>query len=372
MPNHDHPIYRAQTVGSLLRPPELKQARQELEAGRLSPHQFKRIEDEAVDQALALQERAGLDTVSDGEMRRAHFTGPLSEVVAGMDSVPAPVQHWHGGGAKDGEEPTYAHVRAVTGKLRRLRSLASEEYTYLRSRTRKPIKATLPSPLMMQTFWSPEHSPAAYADPFEMFADAAAILREEARELVALGCEFIQLDAPDIGFLVDESVRQSMDARGIDSQRMLGEGIEIINSVADVPGAQFGIHLCKGNREGHWLAAGGYGAISAQVFPRLDRFHVLLLEYDDERSGGFEPLADVPDDKAVVLGLVSTKRSEVESVPELLERIEQAANFFPRDQLAVSPQCGFASVMAGNPISTAVQEQKLRVVTEVARAAWPS
>ncbi len=287
----DH-VYRAQTVGSLLRPPELKQARHDLEAQQITPLEFKRIEDEAVDRALALQTQAGLDIVSDGEMRRAHFTGPLSEVVAGMDAVEAPVQHWHG--SAEGDEPTYAHVRAVTGKLRRLRSLASEEFTYLRARTQKPIKATLPSPLMMQTFWSPEHTPAAYADPFELFADAAAILREEARELVALGCEFIQLDAPDIGFLVDASVRDSLQARGIDPARMLREGIEIIDSVADVRGARFGIHLCKGNREGHWLAAGGYAAISNQVFPRLRHFDVLLLEYDDERSGGFEPLAVVP------------------------------------------------------------------------------
>lgn len=372
-------IHRAQTVGSLLRPPELKQARQGLEAGRLSAIDFKRVEDAAVDEALALQERAGLDMVSDGEMRRAHFTGPLSEVVAGMDSIEAPVQHWHGSGSRSGQgsgggsgdgEPTYAHARVVTGKLRRLRSLASEEFVYLRARTPLAIKATLPSPLMMQTFWSPEHSPAAYSDPFEMFADAAAILREEARELVALGCEFIQLDAPDIGFLVDESVRESLRARGVDPERMLGEGIEIINSVADVPGAVFGIHLCKGNREGHWLAAGGYGAISAEVFPRLDRFQVLLLEYDDERSGDFQPLADVPQDKSVVLGLVSTKRPEVEAVPELLGRIEAASEFFPREQLAVSPQCGFASVMAGNPISPQVQEEKLRLVAEVARRAW--
>jgi 5-methyltetrahydropteroyltriglutamate--homocysteine methyltransferase len=286
----------------LLRPPELKQAREDLRAGRITPLGLKRIEDEAVDQALALQERAGLDIVSDGEMRRAHFTGPLSEVVAGMEAVRAPVQQWHGTG--EGDEPMYAHVRAVTGKLRRLRSLASEEFVYMRARTQKPIKATLPSPLMMQTFWSPEHSPASYADPFELFADAAAILREEARELVALGCEFIQVDAPDIGFLVDESVRASLHERGIDPNLMLGEGIEIINSVADVPGARVGIHLCKGNREGNWLAAGGYEAISAEVFPRLVHFDLLLLEYDDERSGGFEPLADVPREKLVVLGLI--------------------------------------------------------------------
>jgi 5-methyltetrahydropteroyltriglutamate--homocysteine methyltransferase len=363
----DH-IYRAQTVGSLLRPPQLKQARQDLQAGRISPLEFKRIEDGAVDAALALQERAGLDIVSDGEMRRAHFTGPLSEVVAGMEAVRAPVQRWHGGG--DGE-PTYAHTRAVTGKLRRLRSLACEEFVYLRARTRRPIKATLPSPLMMQTFWSPEHSPAAYSDPFEMFADAAEILREEARELVSLGCQFIQIDAPDIGFLVDESVRAALRERGIDPRRMLGEGIEIIDSVADVAGAQFGIHLCKGNREGHWLAAGGYGAISREVFPRLAHFDVLLLEYDDERSGGFEPLADVPSDKYVVLGLISTKRAEVESPDAVLARIDQAGEHFARERLAVSPQCGFASVMAGNPIAPEVQERKLHVVAEVARAAWP-
>jgi 5-methyltetrahydropteroyltriglutamate--homocysteine methyltransferase len=305
--------------------------------------------------------------IGDGEMRRAHFTGPLSEVVEGMDDVPAPAQQWHGDA---GGEKQYAHVRAVTGKLRRLRSLASEEFTYLRARTDRPIKATLPSPLMMQTFWSPEHSPAAYADPFEMFADAAAILREEARELVALGCEYIQLDAPDIGFTVDESVRAFLRARGIAPERMLGEGIELIDSVADVPGARFGIHFCKGNREGRWLAAGGYEAIAEQVFPRLPHLETLLLEYDDERSGDFAPLRLVPEDKRVVLGLISTKRVEMESLDAVLARIDDAANCFPRDQLAVSPQCGFASVMAGNPIAPEVQAQKLELVAEVARSAW--
>ena len=251
------PIYRAETVGSLLRPDELKRARDDRQAGRLSAAEFKRIEDRAVDDAIALQERAGLDVVTDGEMRRGHFTGPISEAVSGMEEVRAAPHDWHGP-----EEMRYTHQRAVTGKLRRRRSLAQEEYVYARARATLPVKQTLPSPLMMQTFWSPEHSPAAYRDPFEMFQDAADLLREDVRVLVELGCEYIQIDAPELAILVDDSVKRAFRERGVDPDRVLGDGIDIINGVVDVSGARYGLHLCRGNWEGHWTASGGYEAIS--------------------------------------------------------------------------------------------------------------
>jgi 5-methyltetrahydropteroyltriglutamate--homocysteine methyltransferase len=358
--------YRAQPIGSMLRPERLKQARVDVAAGRVSPAEFKRIEDAAVDQAVAVQEQAGLDVVSDGEMRRGHFTGSLSEAVTGLEEVPATAHSWHGA-----DELRYSHQRAVTGKLRRRRSLAQEEFVYLRARASKPIKQTLPSPLMMQTFWSTEHSPAAYGDPFEMFQDAADFLREEIRGLVQLGCEYIQIDAPELAIQVDESVRRAFRERGIAPERVLGEGIEIINGLVDAGGAYFGLHLCRGNREGHWLAVGGYEAIAKEVFQRATGFDAYLLEYDDERSGGFEPLAALPRDKTVVLGLISTKRPELEPVPELLARVEEAAKHYPREQLAVSPQCGFASTIGGNPLTEDEQAQKLRLVSEVARQAWP-
>jgi 5-methyltetrahydropteroyltriglutamate--homocysteine methyltransferase len=231
--------YRAETVGSLLRPEYLKQARDAHAAGRLPPVDFKRIEDRAVDEAIALQESAGLDVITDGEMRRGHFTGSLSEAIKGLGEVPAETIRWRGATPED--ELEFQHRTAVT----------QEELVYLRAKASRPVKATLPSPLMMQTFWSATHSMAAYDDPFEMFADAAEILRREVRELVALGCEYVQLDAPELATLVDESVRDGFRAREIDPNRMLHEGIEIIDSVAETPGPHYALHLCRGNREGH-------------------------------------------------------------------------------------------------------------------------
>lgn len=242
-------MYRAETVGSLLRPDYLKRAREEHAQGRLAPPEFKRIEDRAVDEAIALQQGAGLEVVTDGEMRRGHFTGALSEAITGLGDAPAEKLDWHGESPAD--ELEFRHVKAVTGKLARARSLAQEEYVYLRARASRPVKITLSSPLMMQTFWSKTHSTAAYGDPFEMFVDAAAILREEVRGLVALGCDYIQVDAPELALMVDDSVRESFRERGIDPERMLHDGIEIINSVAEEPGPRYALHLCRGNRDGH-------------------------------------------------------------------------------------------------------------------------
>lgn len=203
-----------------------------------------------------------------------------------------------------------------------------------------------------------------------MFADAAAILREDVRDLVALGCTSIQIDAPELALLVDPAVRESFTRRGIDPRRMLTEGVELIASVAEVPGARYALHLCRGNKEGQWRAAGGYEAVAAEVFRRADGFGTFLLEYDDARSGGFAPLSDVPDDRFVVLGLVSTKRPGLEPEDELLARIGEAAKYHPRDHLALSPQCGFASTLEGNPLTPEDQYAKLSLVTRVARRAW--
>jgi 5-methyltetrahydropteroyltriglutamate--homocysteine methyltransferase len=363
-------VFRVETVGSLLRPDALKRARDDLAAGRIGRAEFKRIEDRAVDEAIALQERAGLEVVTDGEMRRLNFVGPLAEAVSGLEDVPSAPHRWHGSSPND--EADAGHARAITGKLRRRRSLALEEFVYARARATLPVKQTLPSPLMLQTFWSPEHSPAAYSDPFELFQDAADLVRDEIRDLVDLGCEYIQIDAPELAILVDPSVRDAFVTRGIDPDRVLGEGIEILNGLVTIPGPLFGLHLCRGNREGRWMAAGGYDAISRAVFTRATRFDVFLLEYDDERSGGFAPLRDIPDEKVVVLGLISSKRPDLEDPAELLARIDEAARYHPRELLSLSPQCGFASALGGNPLTVAEQERKLRLVSDTAATAWPA
>jgi 5-methyltetrahydropteroyltriglutamate--homocysteine methyltransferase len=363
-------IYRAEVIGSMLRPPWLKQARTDFAAGRISAAHFKRVEDRAVDEAIALQERCGVDIVTDGEMRRSGFVAPLTDYVEGFEAVAFDTRRWQGGGGTSGET-TLPVPLTVTGRLHRRRSLAAEEFIYARARAKLPLKVTLPSPLMLAMRWSPEHSAAAYPEPFALFADAVDILRAEVAELANLGCEYIQIDAPELATLVDPTTRERVfEAHGISPARMLAEGVEMINALADAPGVTFGLHLCRGNNAGHWLSTGGYGAISKEVFARATRYDILLLEYDTPRAGSFEPLADIARDKRVALGLVSTKSDELETPEALLLRIEEAARYFPRERMALSTQCGFASVLAGNPIAAATQEKKLRLVAEVARRAW--
>jgi 5-methyltetrahydropteroyltriglutamate--homocysteine methyltransferase len=367
-------LYRAEVIGSLLRPDYLKEARKKWESGRLSTRDFKRIEDRAVDEALALQEQAGVDVVTDGEMRRTHFIAPLTDVISGVKPIPAFKRVWRRPHEPDQPvEETEIQVQyAVVDKIRRLRTLTSEEFTYARSHARQPLKVTLPSPLMMTLRWSPQCSRDAYPDPFELFADAAEIVRQEAQELAALGCEYIQIDAPELGMLCDpERRRQDFADAGIDPSRLLSDGIELLNSVAAVPGVTFGLHLCRGNNRGYYVGEGGYEAVARQVFGRVRNFALMLLEYDDWRSGSFEPLREMPPDRGVVLGLISTKRTALEAAESIVAQIDEASRYYPREQLALSTQCGFGTVWEGNPISEAAQAAKLRLVADIAHQVWP-
>jgi 5-methyltetrahydropteroyltriglutamate--homocysteine methyltransferase len=367
-------VYRAEVVGSLLRPAWLKDARSAWQQGTLPAPEFKRIEDRAVDAAIAQQEAVGVDVITDGELRRGTFLGPLVDTVDGFGPTAEIIgaqRHWRTPAGPAQSSATQGF--AITGKLRRRRSLAAEEFTYLRARARKPVKVTLPSPLMLSLLWSPRYSAAAYPDPFALFADAVDIIRAEVREVAALGCTYVQIDAPELATLVDPATRASAyDAQGVSTERMLHEGIDMLNSVAEASGVTFALHMCRGNNAGMWMAEGGYEAISKQVFTCATHYDIFSLEYDDARSGGFEPLRDMPSDKRVVLGLVSTKTDRLETSEELIARITEAARFFPHDQLALSTQCGFASVMTGNPIREDTQPAKLRLVAETARRAWSS
>jgi 5-methyltetrahydropteroyltriglutamate--homocysteine methyltransferase len=366
-------LYRAEVIGSLLRPEYLKDARPRWEAGKLATGEFKRIEDRAVDEMIALQEGAGMDVVTDGEMRRTHFIAPLTDVISGVRPIPAFTRVWKRPHERnEAAERTEIQVQyAVVDRIRRKRSLVAEEFVYARGRASKPLKVTLPSPLMMTLRWSPEYSRDAYPDPFDLFADAAEIVRQDARELAALGCEYIQIDAPELGMLCDpDRRRQDFADRGMDPERLLTDGIDILNSVAAAPGVSFGLHLCRGNNKGYYVGEGGYEAVARQVFQRARNFSVMLLEYDDWRSGSFEPLREVPADKGVVLGLISTKRAELEPAAAIIGKIEAASRFFPRDQMGLSTQCGFGTVWEGNPITQSVQEAKLRLVAGIARQVW--
>ena len=359
-------IYRAEVIGSLLRPPSLQQARTRFEAGELSAEELRELEDRAVDAALALQEEAGVDVVTDGEMRRFTFIGPLTEALEGIESVPGITFRWYG----DEGETDFQNVLSVTGRLKRRRSLALEEYEYASTRTALPVKATIPSPLMLSLVWNPERSPQAYRDPFELFEDATRLIRAEAQELARRGCRYIQIDAPELATLVDERQWPLYESIGAPPERLLTEGVDLLNEIPGIEGVTFGLHLCRGNNAGLWMSEGGYEKISRDVFSRATRFDTYLLEYDDYRSGSFEPLADVHDDKTVVLGLVSSKKPALEDRDALVARIEEAARFFPKEQLALSTQCGFASILFGNQISEADQLAKLKLVSEVAHGLW--
>jgi 5-methyltetrahydropteroyltriglutamate--homocysteine methyltransferase len=360
-------FHHADVIGSLLRPHYLSQARTAFAAGQLASREFKRIEDRAVDQAIALQEGCGLDVVTDGELRRFSFFDHLLGDVEGFIERPGVRIDFHG---VDGDWAWQSPV-SVSGKLRARRQITTEEFSYARGRASAPVKVTLVSPLFVYTAWSPEISTAAYRDAYELFADTAGIIKDEIRALAALGCTYVQIDAPDLGTLVDPENRGVREAVGMPTERTLTEGIEIINSVADVPGVTFGLHLCKGNNQSMWIATGGYDFIAEAVFGGLPNFDVFLLEYDDERSGGFEPLAKVPDDKAVVLGVITNKTGELESVPDVIARISDAAKYIDLERLGVSTQCGFAPVSVGpNHLSEEAQERKLELVGEVAHEVW--
>jgi len=360
-------------VGSLLRPVALRRARDDWVAGRLSHAQFKSIEDRAVDEAVSLQEAAGLDIVTDGEMRRLSFQSQMTEAVDGFGPWDIDAflwGHWHGDGA-DGEKRRDRPANlGVVSRLVRKRHLAAEEFVYLRRRTSRVAKVTLPSPSLFVNFWSPERSQSAYASLEHFLADVVAILRDEVAELLRLGATYIQIDAPHYPLLLAPETRAFYESRGWTLDQWLSRGIELDNAVmAGFADVTFAIHLCRGNQEGRWLVAGDYEPIARPIFQRI-RATRLLLEYDDARSGSFAPLRHVPDDKTVVLGLVSTKRRQTEAPEDLIRRITEASRFVPLERLALSPQCGFASSILGNNLSIEDERRKLERLCETARRIW--
>jgi len=362
---------RTDVVGSLLRPPYLLAAQEKLANGELTPSAFKRIEDKAVDDALELQEEAGLAVVTDGEMRRLSFQSQLPAAVEGFAEWDLDAFLWGEWQSDElGELRVERPQLGVEQTLRRKRSLATEEFVYARGRTDRVVKVTLPSPSLFANFWDPERSKSAYRNLEDFLADVAELLREEVDELVRLGAVYIQLDAPHDPLLVDPTYRRFYESRGWPAERWLELGVELDNHViGDHSGVTFGFHLCRGNQASRWLVEGGYDWLAERLFPRV-RAQRLLLEYDDARSGTFAPLRAVPDDKIVVLGLVTTKTPRCETVAELVGRIREAAKVVPLDRLALSPQCGFATSVIGNALSIDDQRAKLRTIAGAAAVVW--
>jgi 5-methyltetrahydropteroyltriglutamate--homocysteine methyltransferase len=363
---------RAEHVGSLLRPPELIEARRAFAAGGIDDARLKAIEDRAVRDVVELQESAGCPVVTDGELRRESFQSELAAAADGFEGVSLDAWlwgEWHSEelGDKTIERPG---EMAVVRPLRRRRSLAAEEFTFLRAITDRVGKVTLPSPSLFANLWSPERSREAYASFDDFMADVVDILRNEVQELRRLGCRYVQLDAPHYPLLIDPTWRAFYKARGWTVERWLSYGIELDNAVIDAaPGVTFGFHLCRGNQDSRWLVAGGYDDIAAPIFGGI-RAQRLLLEYDDERSGGFDPLRLVPDDKLVVLGLVTTKSPRRETEEELEARIRDAADRVGLERLALGTQCGFSTSIVGNAISVDDERRKLEVIVRTAGRVW--
>jgi 5-methyltetrahydropteroyltriglutamate--homocysteine methyltransferase len=363
----DNMTLHSENIGSLLRSESLMDARRRLEHGTLAPHAFKAIEDRAVDDAVALQESVGLDVVTDGELRRYAFFGHLIEALEGFDRSGGWSIPFHDDA---GTELTLKRP-VVVDKLRWRRQMSVEEYTYLRGRSTRPVKVTLLSAQQAAAYYDPDKSRGAYSTRDAYLADLVDFTRREIAELQRLGCEYVQIDAPQYAALLDEKIREGYRQRGSDPDQLIDACVELDNAIiAGHAGMTFGIHICRGNYQSMFYASGGYDRIAEHVFSRttFDRF---LLEYDDARSGTFAPLKYVPDDRIVVLGLVSSKKPRLETVEEVVTRIAEASAIVPLERLAVSPQCGFASTAEGNRLTADDQRHKLEVVAEAARRVWP-
>jgi methionine synthase II (cobalamin-independent) len=380
-------IARSDVVGSLLRPDYLRDARQAVREGKLGAADLRAVEDRAVREAIALQESAGIDVITDGELRRNSWvvTIPLREAgarhapLAGYEFLPADPGWWSlwkepdGQRAKVWSSPTRPFI---TQPLRVVRDVVAEEYAFLKANARHRSKFTIPAPSWHRIFWHPEYSRAAYPTPEDFLRAVARYLREEVTaRIIALGGDYIQMDAPNYAqWHVDPDNRAAFESWGHDMAAELVADAEIDDTVfAGVRGATRAMHICRGNAPGgRWLANGGYGRIAAEVFPRLTNYDRLLLEYDTPRAGDFTPLRHVRPETQVVLGLLTTKRGALEDAAAVETRIREATPYVPLTRLALSPQCGFASGEAGNPLTPAEQEAKLRLVGEVARRVWPA
>ena len=362
--------YRADHVGSFLRPAELLEARSK--AGK-DPQRLQELEDRHIERVLAKQKELGFEIFTDGELRRRNFMSDFTEAVEGFDlAADAVARTWEGADAKVAPSSRVAGV--VTRKLRQVRPLTGHELPYLKAHSPGAIKMTLPSATQFPAIsYKRGVSDQVYDTPSALLQDIVAIMKTDLAKLAGEGVKYIQIDAPRYSYFVDEKWRQWIRTEmKVEPEALLDESIRADNDcfhAARRPGVTLAIHLCRGNNRSQWYAEGGYEAIAEKLFGSLnvDRF---LLEYDDERSGTFEPLRFVPKGKTVVLGLVSSKRPQLEKADVLARRIEEASRFVPLENLAISPQCGFASTMEGNLITEEDQWAKLRLVVEAARRVW--
>jgi 5-methyltetrahydropteroyltriglutamate--homocysteine methyltransferase len=364
--------YRADHVGSFLRPTDVKEARAAFREGRLPLDQLRHIEDRAILAAIERQRGIGVDIFTDGEVRRSGFQNDLVETVEGFVATvhPAVVRIWQGPGGEPQEQGTR---QVVGGKLRHVRRLTEHQTRFLQAHAPGPVKITVPSPNQFPAIsFQPGVTDQFYPTRSDLLWELVSIIKGEIAALVADGVPYIQIDEPRYSYYVDPKWRQHLRDLGEDPDKMFEEAIAADNACLEGvqrPGLTVAMHICRGNNESKWYAEGGYEPIAEKLFGSLavDRF---LLEYDTERAGTFEPLRFMPRDRIVVLGLVSSKEPTLESQDELRRRIDEASRYVPMENLALSPQCGFASTAAGNLLTEEEQWRKLELVVSTARKIW--
>jgi 5-methyltetrahydropteroyltriglutamate--homocysteine methyltransferase len=363
------PPFRADHVGSFLRPAALLDAREQRRKGDISRAQLREVEDASIRDIVRFQEDLGLEGITDGEFRRTYFHIDFLEQLSGIETKGGIAVSFHtASGSVDFAPP----VMRVTAPVRHVKPIQVDDFKFLRSVTKRTPKVTIPSPTMLHFRGGREAiSREAYPDLEQFFADVATAYRVEIRALAAAGCTYLQLDDTNLAYLCDAKMREGAKARGDDPDELPRRYARLINAaISDrPPGMTFCVHLCRGNFKSAWVAEGGYEPVAEVLFNELN-VDGYFLEYDDARSGDFSPLRFVPPGKTVVLGLVTTKLGELESKDDLKRKIDQAAKLLPLDQLCLSPQCGFSSTVHGNEIAREAQGAKLRLVIETAEEVW--
>ena len=361
--------FRADHVGSLLRPPELKEAREKAKRGQLTASELREAEDAAIRSAVAMQESAGLQSITDGEFRRAFWH---VDFLTGFDGIVATQGQYalkfHGEGGAESETRSMMVVRS---KVKRTRPVMVEHFKFLKDATRKTAKLCIPAPTYLHMRGGRKVvNESAYPDVEEFWSDITLAYRQEIADLARAGLEYLQIDDVSFACLCDDGIRAQVERDGEDPAKLPAQYVSVINALLQERPKGLGVtmHTCRGNHASMWMAEGGYDAVAEAVFQTdVDGF---FLEYDTARAGGFEPLRFLPKGKKVVLGLISTKKAQLEDKDQLKRRIDQASKYVPLDNLCLSPQCGFASSEVGNKLSADDQKRKLELAVKVAQDVW--
>lgn len=360
-------IIRSDVVGSLLRPKYLLDAQEKMKQGMISRAELTLAEDKAVREAVSIQEKAGVDILTDGEMRRPVFCHNFVKSVNGFRwNIPGNTVVWFDMRGNKIIDPVTV---GVVDKIIKKHDLSVDEFSFLRGITNRPIKLTIPSPTMMSYFFVPGISDKVYSTPIKFLDDVTTILKEAVSQLENIGVTNIQIDAPEFGMLLDPIQQAWFAHKGFNIDTFVSEGIERINDILDGFSGIKSLHICRGNDKNRFMARGGFDSIAEIVFKNthVDRF---MLEFDSDRAGDFSPLIHIPTNKIVVLGLITTKSPVLEKPNEIIKRIHEASKFVSIERLAISTQCGFASVAKGNNLTFKDQANKLKLVSKIAKLVW--